>query len=140
MNPPRSFWIISFLILAWMLLGLVIWISNLMIDEAALAAMPVDQRTYVETYPGWLNWLNTLAEWTGLAGAIALLLRKAWAVPALLVSAVCLLMQFAGGLVATDGLALVGPVYVAVIPAIILSISTACWWYAHRAKKRGWIG
>lgn len=122
-----------------MLLGLVMWVSNMMVDEAALAALPANHREYFETYPAWLNWLNTIAEWVGLAGAIGLLLRKAWSVPALLVSAVCLLLQFVGGFVATNGLALVGALYAVVIPAVVTAIGFACWWYADRAKKRGWL-
>lgn len=138
-TPPRSYRIVAIVALVWMLIGVALWFTGLSHDDAALASMTEGQQQFVENYPLWLRWVYGIAVFAGLLGAAGLLLRKGWAVPALLVSVVCVLVQFLGGL-ATNAVALAGVVSAVVIPIVVLAIGAAIWWYADKARKRGWMG
>ena len=79
-GPPTWFRVASWLALLWMLSGAAAFAMDLMTDEAALAQMTPAQRELYEARPQWLFAMYAVAIATGLAGAVGLLLRQAWAV------------------------------------------------------------
>jgi xanthosine utilization system XapX-like protein len=88
--------------------------------------------------PAWQMWVYAIAVWSGLLGAVGLLLRRRWAVPVLLVSLVGAAGTFLPFAIvpkvrelATEGDA---------IAAII--VNALCWtsfWFARHSKQRGWL-
>lgn len=100
--------------------------------------LPVDQRNLVLARPVWQVAAYALAVWVGLVGAISLLLKKAIAVPLLLLSLVCAVLTF---------------LPLAIIPAIrdnvttndiaaaviIILITGTIWQFARHSKQRGWL-
>ena len=79
LKPPTWYWVVSWLAVLWMLFGVMAWVMDLMTDEAALAEFSEAQRQLYAARPQWLFVVYGVAIFSGLAGAIGLLLRKSWA-------------------------------------------------------------
>ena len=119
----------------WYLLGCASYLYQVTVDPAGL---PADQRAMLEAAPTWMYAAFAIGVWVGLAGAIMLLMRKRLAPTLLLVSLVAAIAQFAAyfadpelrAVVSSGGLT---------IPAVIIAISALVTWFAHRARRRGWL-
>lgn len=136
---PRWFWVVAVLITLWMCVGVMAFAMDLMMDETTLAALPEAQRTLYETRPSWLIAVYAVATLGGVAGAIGLLMKKAWAVPALLISLVAVIVQFGTVMLVMDAIALLGAAEALTFPAVIVIIGAASWWFGTVAKQRGWL-
>jgi len=53
-NPPRSFYVISSVALAWNLVGVMLYVMQVTMSDEVLSAMDPAQRAYVESTPSWL--------------------------------------------------------------------------------------
>jgi hypothetical protein len=106
---PKWYWVVSSLALVWMLFGVMAWTADLTMDEAALAQMSESQQQLYAQRPQWLFVVYAIAVFSGLLGAIGLLMRRSWAVPALAVSLAAIVVQFGYTLFALDAIRLLGP-------------------------------
>ena len=107
-RTPTWFRVASWLALLWMLSGAAAFMMDVMTDEAALAQMTPAQRELYEARPQWLFAMYAVAIASGLAGAVGLLTRKAWAVPALAASLVAVVIQFGYTIFGMDAIERVG--------------------------------
>ncbi|MDX1402996.1 MAG: hypothetical protein R3192_00585 [Woeseiaceae bacterium] len=137
-RPRRSFYLISGLALAWNLLGVVLYVSQVRMSDAAMAALEPAERALMEAMPTWLIGVYALAVNAGALGSLLLLLRKAWAVPVLAVSLASIVVQMGYSLTMTDAVAVHGGSVVA-SSAVITAIGVYLVWYARRCKDNGWI-
>lgn len=132
---PRWFTLAALGVLAWELLGCAMYLMQVRVDPAAL---PADQRAVWDATPPWVIGAYALAVWVGLAGAVALLLRRKLAEPLLLASLLAVAVQFSGlllvpelrGLMSSDML---------LLPFVILVLCFVIWGFARRARRRGWL-
>lgn len=138
MKRPFTYWLIAVLALVWNLIGAVMLYLQVNMPAAALAQMTEVQRQVYEATPAWLNAAFAVAVFGGLFGAVGLLLKKRWAVPLFLLSLLGLIVQFIGAYVATPAWAAYGPRGL-VMPAVLFLISLFLWWYAGKARERGWL-
>lgn len=138
-RPPTWFRVASWLALLWMLSGAAAFVMDLMTDEAMLAQMTPAQRELYEARPQWLFAIYALAIATGLAGAIGLLMRKAWAVPALAVSLVAVVIQFGFTIFGMRAIERVGASAALTLPIVIFIAGALVLWLAATAKKARWI-
>lgn len=138
-RPPGWYWIVSLLALLWMLVGLMALGMDYMLDEAALAAMPEGQRALYVERPQWVFIVYAVAIFSGLAGAIGLLLRRAWAVGALSLSVFAVVVQFGYVIFAMDAIERVGTAEALTMPGVILGLGVLFLWFASHARKRLWI-
>ncbi|WP_276199220.1 hypothetical protein [Chelatococcus sp. XZ-Ab1] len=137
-RPPSWYWLVSGLALLWMLFGAMAWTVDLMTDEATVAGMREAQRQLYAARPQWLFAVYGLAILSGLAGALGLVLRKGWAMPAFAVSLAAIVLQFGYTFLVMDAIGLLG--FVAVpFPLFIFAIGVFLPWFAAQARKRGWI-
>lgn len=139
-KPPVSFWVIAALLTAWGLMGCLAAWMQLGVSAADLAKMPEPDRSIWLAMPGWAKAVYIGAVATGLAGATALLLRRAVARPLFLVSLVLVVVQFGYTFFGTDLLTLKPPVETVPFPLFIIAVGVFQLWYAGFAAKRGWIG
>lgn len=102
------------------------------------ATLPIDQRDLVLAMPRWMNAAFAIAVWTGLAGALLLLLRRRLAQPLLLLSLVAAVIQFAGLLVVPKLRNLVGSDDL-FVPFLILIACYGIWHLAWQARRSGWL-
>jgi hypothetical protein len=139
MKPPSWYWVISVLALLWMLFGVFAWTMDLLMDEAALAQMSDAQRQLYAVRPQWLFIVYAIAIFSGLVGAIGLVMRKAWAIPAFWISLIAIIVQFSYTLFAMDAIARLGAAAALSFPIVIFAIGAALLWFAMRAFKSGWL-
>lgn len=135
---PTSFWVIAVAALLWNLLGLAMWYLQVSMTPEAIAALPADQRQLYENAPPWVNAAFGVAVFGGVFGALALLLKKRWAVALFAVSLLGLLVQLVSVFALTPALAVLGPSALA-MPVVLVLIAVFLLWYARRAAARGWI-
>lgn len=119
----------------FMLLGVVMYVEHVTLDPATL---PVDQRVAFLGEPQWVTAVFAVATWTGLAGAVLLVLRRQTAVPVLLLSMVAL-AAWVGGLATAD---VVSSAMSVNDWAVLIAIAAVVWtiyWFARHSRQRGWL-
>lgn len=136
---PTWYWIVSALALVWMLFGVLAWLADVTMDESALAQMTEAQRQLYTSRPQWLFVVYAIAIFSGLVGAIGLLMRKSWAIPAFAVSLVAIIVQFGYTFLVMDTLEVLGAAAALPFPIVIFAIGVLLLWFAMRSKKVGWI-
>jgi hypothetical protein len=75
----------------------------------------------------------------GLVGALGLLMKRAWCIPALLVSFIAVMIQFGYITFGMDAIKLLGLAAATAFPAFIVAMGGVSLWYATRAKANGWL-
>jgi hypothetical protein len=138
-TPPKWYWIVSVLALVWMIIGVFAWTMDLLMDQAALEAMPEDQRQLYMARPQWLLVVYAIAIFSGLFGAIGLLLRRAWAKWMFVVSLVAIVLQFGYTFMVMNAIELIGAAAAVPFPLVIFTIGALLLWMSIQAKKFGWI-
>ena len=102
-----------------------------------IATLPLDQAAMLAARPAWYYAAFGTAVWVGLAGTVGLLLRKAWAVPALLISLIAVIVQFSSVVIVPEMRTvssdeLLGPIGVTII-------CYGIWMLSRLANRRGWL-
>lgn len=103
-----------------------------------MAALEPAQRALRESTPSWLIAVYALAVNAGALGCLLLILRRTWAVPVLIVSLVCIVVQMGYSLTMTEAMQVYGGTVVAQA-AFITAIGIYLVWYSRRAKDNGWL-
>src|SRR5690554_5225031 len=91
-----------------MLFGVLAWLADVTMDESALAQMSEAQQQLYTSRPQWLLAVYAIAIFSGLIGAIGLLLRKSWAIPAFAVSLAAVIVQFGYTILGMDAIRVLG--------------------------------
>lgn len=138
-KPTISFWIVSSLALFWNFMGVLSFVMNLMMTPEALAALPQAQQTLYESTPTWVNIVYGIAVFSGTAGCIMLLIRKALTIPLLWISLAAVLIQMGYSLTMTNALEVYGNTGL-IMPAIVIAIAIFLVWYAKKAHAKGMLG
>ena len=137
-KSSKGYLIVSILALVWMLFGVMAWVMDLMTDEAGLAKLSEAQRQLYTSRPQWLFGVYALAIFSGLAGAVGLLMRKSWATTLFAISLVAVIVQFGYTFLVMDAAKLLGASAIA-FPAVIFAIGVFLLWFSVRARKQGAI-
>lgn len=137
-KPPAWYWVIAILALLWMLFGVFAWFMDFMMNEAMMERMDEAQRQIYEARPQWLFIVYAVAIFSGLLGAIALLLRKSWATAMFAISLIAVVVQFGYTFTAMNAFELLGASALA-FPIVIFSIGVFLLWFSMHAGKRGWM-
>ena len=137
-RPPRSFYVISGIALAWNLLGVASYVMQVTMSDAALAALPDDQQAFIQNTPAWATAAYAIAVNAGALGCVLLLVRQTWAYQVLILSFLGIMVQnfygyAIGGAVGAYGAAGVGlSVAVIVVGAFLIA-------YSKGAIDKGWL-
>ncbi len=137
-KPPRSFYIIGIAALIWNLIGVMTYVMQVTMNDAAMAALPDDQQAFIQNSPVWVTAAYAIAVNAGALGCVLLLVRQSWAYLVLVVSFAGIVIQnlygyFMGGAVGVYGAAGVGlSVVVIVIGAFLIT-------YTKGATDKGWL-
>lgn len=121
--------------LLFMALGCAMYVLHVTTDPASLA---LDERAAFLAVPGWLTAVNAVAVWSGLFGAILLLMRRRIAEPVLLVSLVATIIWL-GGLMAVPQLRASLSSSDLVVALVIAAIVWTIYWFARHSRQRGWL-
>ena len=137
-SPPKMFYWVSGAALVWNLLGVMAYVGQVTMSPEALNSLPEAQRALYESTPSWATSAFAIAVNAGAIGCLLLVLRKALALPVLLLSLAGVLVQMFHNFFLSDAVevmgaaAVVGPIFVIVIGIYLV-------WFAHDAKRKGWI-
>lgn len=137
-KPPKSFYWIAGAAFVWDLMGVGAYLSTVMMSPDVMGAMSEVERALYENTPAWSTGMFAIAVHGGLFGTLLLLLRKALALPVLVVSLAAVVINSAYTWFMTDAYAVLG-VGQAVFAVIILAIAAFLVWFANDAKSKGWI-
>ncbi|MBB6092751.1 lipopolysaccharide export LptBFGC system permease protein LptF [Povalibacter uvarum] len=138
-KPPTWYWVVSVIALLWMLIGVMAWTADLMTDEAALSQMSEAQRQLYESRPQWVFAIYAIAIFSGLAGAIGLLMRKSWSSTAFAISLVAIIVQFGYTFGPMKAVQVLGAAAAVPFPLVIFLLGVLWLWLARHARKAGWI-
>ena len=108
------------------------------LSAADIAALPQRQRALYEARPAWSVVASVAAVVGGSLGCLGLLLRKRWAVAALLISLVAVIAQDIGIFGIAGAASLSNPVPL-VLQSLVLVIALALVVLARRASARSWL-
>jgi hypothetical protein len=132
---PAWYWTAAIAALLFEAAGALLFINSLLLDPATL---PLDQRAVYEATPQWMTFAWAAAIGAGLIGAIGLLVRRRFAEPLLLISAIAVAVQFSG-LFLVKQLRELTPEDHLLVPVVILVLAYAFWQTAKLARRRGWL-
>jgi hypothetical protein len=102
------------------------------------ASLPIDQRVVVEARPVWAMAAYAIAVWTGLAGAVMLVLRRTLAQPLLLISLAAAVVTFLP-YAAVPGVRDTITTNDVAVAIVILAITWTIFWFARHSAQRGWL-
>ena len=136
---PMWFWIVAALALLWQAAGCWAYVSQMTMSEEARAALPAAQRDIWAAMPAWATGAYAVAVWSGLAGAVLLLLRRKWAQWAFALSLLGVLVQFGWFFLGNPHVGRMPLAESAPFPAFITVLAVALLWFSWWAGKRGWL-
>ena len=131
---PKSFWVLVGLFLIWNLLGVFHYLTsvNASVESLVAQGMTIKQAEVFHNTPSYHYAVFALGVWSGLFGAVLLLLRKVWAAPVFLFSAVMVIVSFVLDAVGGN-LSALGSGYLSIMSfTLILALFEA--WYSKRMK------
>jgi hypothetical protein len=137
-KPPRSFYIIGIAALIWNLVGVMTYVMQVTMSDAAMAALPAEQQAFIQNSPVWVTAAYAIAVNAGALGCVLLLVRQSWAFLVLVVSFAGIVVQnlygyFMGGAVDVYGAAGVG------LSVTVVAIGAFLIWYSRSATDKGWL-
>ncbi len=137
-EPPRSFYIIGIAALIWNLIGVMTYVMQVTMNDAAMAALPEDQQAFIQNSPIWVTAAYAIAVNAGALGCILLLVRQSWAYLVLVVSFAGIVIQnlygyIMGGAVGVYGAAGVGLSITVILIGVYLIA------YSKGAMNKGWL-
>ncbi len=139
LGPSRGFRIIGVVALLWNLMGVATYLMSVTMGPEALAAMSEAERALYTDIPVWVTSAYAIAVFGGTLGSVALLMRKAWAVPVFIVSLAGILVQMGHAFLGSAMLEVRGAMS-AILPLVIIVVATWLVWYSNAAKQKGWLG
>ena len=121
--------------LAIMTLGCFGLVMHFFTDPATL---PLDQRALVEAEPKWVFVASAIAFAAGMIGGVMLVLKRAAAERAMLVSVAGTGVWLAGMFATSEFRNLLSTVEIALLIAIVAVVWTI-YWFARHSRQRGWL-
>ena len=135
-TAPRGMWIVGVGLLVWNLIGLAAFYMQSTMDLTLLAQSdPVTARE-LAAMPQWAWWVYGTATISGVAAAIALLLKRRVAFWLFVLSLLCIVIQFSRSLLMTDLVADKG-LSVAIFPLVIAAIGGFQLWWTRVCDSQG---
>ncbi len=137
---PMSYYIIAVIGLLWNLMGFFSFYVEYTYwsQPDSRADLKPEMAAMYDYSPGWLYIIFAVALITGVLGCLALLMKKAWAVPVFMISLTSVIIQM-GYFLGTSGvLSIVGPSAV-IMPIIVICIAAYLLYYSRSSRAKGWI-
>ena len=137
-KPPVWFWIVSSIALLWNIMGVLAYLGQAYMSVEDLEKMSQAERLLYESQPAWVTGAFAIAVWGGALGCIALLLRKKWAKPALLISLIGVLGQMSYMFFMSKTFEVVGSDKMG-MPIMIIVVGIALVVFAKTSQNKRWI-
>lgn len=137
---PRPGWftVVAVIALIWNLLGLAAFVMQLMMTPEMIAALPEAEQELYKTLPLWALVAFGAAVIGGSLGCLMLAIRRALAVPLLLISLVGVCVQMTHSFFFSKTFEVYGPGGM-IMPIMVLLIAVFLLWLSVHAKSNYWI-
>jgi len=136
---PIWFWVVSIFFLLWNIMGVFSFLAHTFISTEALAELPTDERELYGEYPLWTTIIFAIAVFTGMIGAIGLVLKKKWAKMAFIISLFAIIPQMIHNVFFTNAIEVYGAVEAVTMPALVVIIGLFLVWFSMFAIKKQWL-
>ncbi|PHQ61028.1 MAG: hypothetical protein COC08_06455 [Maribacter sp.] len=137
-KPPLWFWIVSVFAFLWNLMGVGAYLGQAFMSIENLEKMTQAERLLYESQPAWVTGAFAIAVWAGALGCLALLLRKKWARPLLLVSLIGIIGQMTYMFLMSNTLEVLGS-NAMVMPIMIIVVGILLLLFARSSINRHWL-
>ena len=137
-TAPRWFSIVAIVALIWNLLGVMAYIMQVTMNPETYAALPEAQRTLLESTPAWATAAFAIAVNGGALGSLALVLKKSWAVPLLMLSLLGVVVQMFHSFFISNSFEVFGPGGM-IMPIMVMAIAIYLVFLSRQAKDQDWI-
>lgn len=137
-KPPKSFYWIAGIGLAWNVVGLLAYISQMTMSPDVLADLAEPQRAFLETRPAWASSAFAIAVNAGVIGCLLLLLKQSVARLVLILSLAAVVVQNLHAYGLSNGMEVFGVAGVGATAAILV-IGAYLVKMATDANKAGWL-
>lgn len=137
-QAPKWFLPVAIIAMLWNLMGCAAYLSDAMLTAADVAKMGEAEKIMYDARPAWAVAATAVGVWLGALGCLALILRKSWAVPVLLLSLLGVIVQDVWLFLLAPKTDLInGTVYGLQGMVLLISIGLAS--LARSAKASGWL-
>lgn len=138
-KPPTLFWVIAGILLLWNFTGLMFYYGQVTMTPEMLAEnFSAAERAFMEQTPVWATAAYATAVTAGVIGAVLMLLRKALALPAFVVSFIGVLIQDFDAFILSDAIGVWGT-RALTLPAVVIVICVFEIWYTRTARAKAWL-
>ena len=135
---PRWFVILAVIIAIWNLMGVIAFMMQITMTVEQVLALPEKEQMLYQDIPIWVNIAFGLAVTGGSLGCVALVLKKAIALPILIISLLGVLVQMYHSFIIAGAFDVYGPGGT-IMPIMVFIIALYAVWLANNAKAKGWI-
>jgi hypothetical protein len=137
-NAPKWLLPVAIIALLWNLMGCAAYLSDAMLTAADIAKMSDSERILYNARPAWSVAGTAIAVWFGALGCVALILRKKWALPVLILSLLGVIVQDAWLFVLAPKSDMINGTVMG-LQGLVLLVSIGLVALARRAKGVGWL-
>ena len=134
-NPSKRIKAFVMILLVWNLLGVSIFVMDLLIDLTTLNDAELEFRS---RFPLWIKIFNAAAVNLGLLGSIGLVLRKAWSKSVLVMSLISVIIQMYQSFFVANSFDYLGNSE-AILSCIIIAGALTLVWIADFYKGKNWF-
>ena len=135
---PAWFKPLTSILLIWNLLGLMAFVQHILMDESQIATLPVAEQALYQDFPLWVTVAFACAVLGGVLGCLALVLKKTWATPLLLLSLIGVVVQTFHSFFMSNAMEVYGS-SAAIMPLLVLAVAGYLLWLSHSAANRHWL-
>ncbi len=141
-RTPAHLWVVGILATLWNGFGSYDYVMTRMRNTDYLSSMmpgvdPNETLAYIDSFPMWAQFGWGLGVWSGLAGAILLLMKSRWASRAFALSLIGALLGLGWQIANPGGPAAMHEGAGAVMPYIIILVAAGLAWYARSMAAKG---
>jgi hypothetical protein len=135
-KAPVHLWIIGILALLWDAMGAFDYVATQLRLDFYMASFTPEQLDYFYGFPTWVVAAWAIAVWSSLLGALALLLRKAWAVALFGLAILGLLVTSVHSFVLSNGAEIMGD-FAVKLTVVIWVVAVFLFLYARVMENKG---
>ncbi|MDO6428284.1 hypothetical protein Q4489_14785 [Thalassotalea sp. 1_MG-2023] len=135
---PKWFLIVSIIALIWNILGLMAFISHVMMTPEMISELPSAEQALYQNMPMWATIAFATAVIAGSLGSALLLLKKSIAKPVFIVSLIGVLVQNYHSFFVIDSMAVYGSASI-IMPLLVIVIGILLIALSNHAIAKGWL-
>lgn len=135
---PKWFIIISVIALIWNILGLMAFVSHVMMTPEMISELPSAEQALYRNMPMWATSAFATAVIAGTLGSILLLLKKSYAKPVFIVSLIGVLVQNYHSFFVIDSMAVYGNASI-IMPLLVIVIGIMLIGLSNHAIAKDWL-